>query len=407
MNLTYEAVDTEGRSQKDRIEAHDAREALEMLRRKGLFVTHLHEESEREEREAEHAVARAEASARLPLKALTMFTRQMAMLMHAGSGLVPAISAIRRQMKKPGHAALLEAIIDDLQEGTTLAEALRKHPRTFDSTYCAIVQAGEASATLTEMFERLARMVGARKAMRNKLLGALAYPCLLIAMSVKIIFALLFFVLPRFAEMFRQLGAEVPALTRGMLALSEAMRTYWYAFGGGLVLFIALVVWAIRSHSGRRWIVNVQTEIPLIGTMCGRLIQAQVFRTLGLLLESRVGVLDSLELARGVTTNNRFQALFSGIEEAVTSGGQFSAACESSKIIEPYICQAIKTGEDSGNLGAAITYSADMLDEGNAELVQAATKLIEPLILIGMGLVVGTVAVALFMPLFDLTSTMQ
>jgi type II secretory pathway component PulF len=407
MILTYEAVDTEGKNQRDRIEASDTREALDLLRRKGLFVTEIREESAGEHRDVESAAARADASARLPLKALTMFTRQMAMLMNAGSGIVPAISAIRRQMKKPGHAALLEEIVDDLQEGSTLAEALRKHPRTFDSTYCAIVQAGEASATLNEMFERLARMVGARKAMRNKLLGALAYPCLLIAMSIKIIFALLFFVLPRFADMFKQLGAEVPALTQAMLSLSEAMRTYWYGFAAGAVGLVVLVVWAVRSDVGKRWFVNIQTEIPIVGKIFARLIQAQVFRTLGLLLEARVGVLDSLELSRGVTSNARFQHLFARIEEAVTSGGQFSTACESSGIIEPYICQAIKTGEDSGNLGMAISYSADMLDEGNTELVQAATKLIEPLILIGMGLVVGTVAVSLFMPLFDLTSTMH
>ncbi len=403
MILTYEAVDAQGDHKTDRVEAANRREAIDVLRRRGLFVTEIREESAKEER----AVAAVASASTLSLKTLTLFTRQMAMLLRAGSGVVPAVSAIRRQMNKPGHSALLGRIVDDLQEGTTLAEALRKHPETFDTTYCAIIQAGEASATLTEMFERLAKMVAARKAMRNKILGALAYPALLIVMSIKITLALLFFVLPRFADMFHQLGAEVPATTKFMLALSQALRSYWWAFGIGVAGLVAGLVWLVRSPAARQVLSNLQTQIPVVGRLCGRLIQGQIFRTMGLLLESRVGVLDTLELSRGVTNNARFRKLFHDIEESITSGGQLSTAFESSGLIEPYICQAIRTGEDTGNLGGAVSYCADMLDEANAELVQAATKLIEPLILIGMGLVVGTVAVSLFMPLFDMTSAVQ
>jgi type IV pilus assembly protein PilC len=144
-----------------------------------------------------------------------------------------------------------------------------------------------------------------------------------------------------------------------------------------------------------------------MGRLMSKLIQGQVFRTMGLLLESRVGVLDALDLTRGATSNAQFQALFDDVEQAVTSGGQLASAFEHSGVIEPYICQAVRTGEDSGNLGGAITFCADILDETNTEVINALTKLIEPVILIGMGLVVGTVAISLFMPLFDLTSAVN
>ena len=138
-----------------------------------------------------------------------------------------------------------------------------------------------------------------------------------------------------------------------------------------------------------------------------RLIQGQIFRTMGTLISSRVGLLDTLALVRETTGNRRFQKLFDRLEEVVTSGGQMSTAFEESGLIEPYICQAVRTGEDCGSLGDAMTYCADVLDESNTELVDAVTRLIEPAILIVLGVVVGGVAISLFLPLFDMTSAMQ
>ncbi|MGB2984562.1 MAG: type II secretion system F family protein, partial [Phycisphaerae bacterium] len=332
---------------------------------------------------------------------------QMAMLLRAGSGIVPAVAAIRRQMRKPTHATLLGQIIADLEDGMPLTDALRRHPRTFHSVYCAIIAAGEASATLTEMFERAAAIVGKQRAMRNKILGALAYPTLLTLMSCNIMLVLLFFVLPRFNDMFVQLGVEAPASTKLMLATADMLLGYWPVVLGAGVLSIVAAVSLLTSQRGRQWISNVQIRIPVFGRIRSRLIQVQVFQTMGTLLQCGVGVLETLDLVRGSTRNRRFQRLFDDLDHAVTSGGQLSTAFEDSGIVEPAICQAVHTGEDSGNLGEAITYCADVLDETNTELINTSMKLIEPAILIGMGLVVGTVAVSLFLPLFDMTSAMR
>jgi len=406
--LTYEAIDAEGKPKTDTVEAADVKEAVTQLRGRGLFVTEIKEQADAKKRSSAGMAAASSrssaANAKLPLKTLTLFTRQMAMLLQAGSGVVPALAAIKKQMTKPEQAAILGEMIHDLEEGGNLSDAMRKHPRAFSATYCAVIQAGEASATLTQMFERLARLVGKRKAMRNKVLGSMAYPVLLIIMSFKIVLVLLFFVLPRFGVMFEQLGAEVPVTTQVMLSASQIILHYWWAVAGVGAAVISASIWMVKGARGRQWISNMQTRIPVIGRVMSRLIQGQVFRTMGLLLESRVGVLDTLDLSRGATTNDQFAALFDRIEQAITGGGQLSSAFEESGLIEPYVCQAIKTGEDSGNLGGAITYCADVLDETNTELINAVTKLIEPVILIGMGLVVGAVAISLFMPLFDLTS---
>lgn len=412
MILTYEAVDANGRSKKDTLEAPSKQEAAAQLRRDGLFVVSITEASDGPKRRAGHdpQAGRPEGkggSHRLPIATLVLFTRQMTMMLRSGSSIVPAVVAIRRQMTKPEHAAILDQIIVDLEEGVTLTEALRKHPRSFDAVYCAVVAAGEASASLPVMFERLANDVSKRRLLRNKVMGALAYPVLLILMSMHIFLALLFFVVPRFHDMFDQLGVEAPASTKMLLATGGFLSEHWVLILGVVFSMIGLTVAGAMSRAGRQWLTNVQTQIPIVGKLRARLIQAQVFRTMGTLLESRVGVLDALELVRGTTRNNRFQDLFNTIEECVTSGGSLSSACEQSNMVEPYICQAIQTGEESGSIGEAMLFSSDILDETNTELLITVMKLLEPVILIAMGFVVGGVAISLFMPLFDLTAALQ
>jgi type IV pilus assembly protein PilC len=406
MLLTYEAVDARGAQLRDTLEAADEREAVDQLRKRGLYVKKVARAAGAKAL-SNAEVRQASSAKKMPLNALVLFTRQMAMLLRAGSGIVPAISAIRRQMTRPEHSNLLGHILADLEEGVPLTDALRKHPDTFNPVYCAIVAAGEASATLTPMFERLAQMVGKQRALRNKIIGTMAYPVLLVLMSFKILLVMMFFVLPRFGGMFTQLGVTPPATTRAMLAAGTVMAEQWIWFVVGTVAAIGGVVWALMSKAGRRWMSDIQTSIPVIGRIRSRLIQALVFRTMGMLLESRVGVLDALELVRQSTRNRRFQELFNAIEESVTTGGQLCTAFEASKLVEPSICQAIRTGEDSGRLGEAMTYGADVLDESNTELLTASMKLIEPVILLGLGLVVGCVAVSLFLPLFDLTSAIK
>ncbi|MCH8150416.1 MAG: type II secretion system F family protein [Planctomycetes bacterium] len=406
MIVTYEAIDQKGSRCRDSVEATDTRDAVEILRRRGLYVTRA-EAADEGKKKTPAAHMRRGKTPRLPLNTLALVTRQLAMLLHSGSGVVPAISSLRRQMTKPHHEALLAQIVSDLEGGLPLTDALRKHPRTFDAVYCAIVAAGEASGALDSMFERLARIVGKRRAMVRKLLGACAYPALLITMCTGILAVLTMFVLPRFAEMFDRLSVETPASTQMLLGFGAAMRTYWYLVAAAVLTVCGLVTWTVTSRAGKQWLTDIQLSIPIVGRLRCRLIQGQLFRTMGTLLESGVGILETLELARGATRNRRFQRLFTRLEDTVTSGNELSSAFGEGKLIEPYICQAIRTGEDSGNLGGAMTYVADILDESNEELVNTVARLIEPVILIGMGFVVGGVAISLFLPLFDLTAAIN
>ena len=404
MNLAYEAIDGSGRNTSDTIDAPSVKEAVESLRQKGLFVTHIGQARKEDAPPQFSSASDGLAKVRFPLRQLVMFTRQMAMLLASGSGVVPALTSLARQVKNERQRAVIRRIIADLEEGRVLADSLREYPATFDSSYCAVVAAGEASATLPEMFTKLASIMGKRRAMRNRVIGAMIYPALLILLCVGIVNILMFFVIPRFGEMFATLGVPLPSTTEFMLAMSAGVLEWWWAPVGLAVGAVVGSVYLARSRTGRQFVGDVQIRVPLFGQVMSRLIQAEVLRILGMLIEAKVGVLDALDLARGVTCNRCYGGLCDSVESAVTSGGSISSAMEDSGLIDASICQAVRTGEESGNLGGSISYVADVLDEENGELVGVLTKLIEPLILIGMGVVVGVVAISLFMPLFDITS---
>lgn len=404
MNLTFEAIDASGRDVSDVIEAPSLREAVEALRRQGLFVTHLARAKEGEIQPRLAGSGLQPGKVRFALRQRVLFTRQMAMLLASGSAVVPALKALARQFKKPDQQALIRGMIADLEAGLPLAEAMSKYPANFDASYCAVVAAGEASAMLPGMFTKLAAMMSKRKAMRTKVLGALAYPALLIVLCTVILSILLFFVIPRFGEMFASLRVPVPTSTAFMLSVSVGLRDWWFVPLGATAAGLVAAVYLVRSAAGRQFLSDVQIRIPLAGRVRSRLIQAELQRVLGMLIEARVGVLESVGLARGVTRNRRYGGLCDEIEGAVTSGNSISSALETSGLFEASICQAVRTGEESGRLGESISYVADVLDEENAELINMVTKLVEPVILIGMGVIVGLVAISLFMPLFDVTA---
>ena len=351
--------------------------------------------------------ADATPAIRLSLRTLLLFTREMAMLLTSGSGVVPALAAIGRQMQRPAHRALIGQIRADIEGGVPLAEAIVRHPGVFDPVYCAVVAAGEASATLPDTFVRLSEIIARRRTLVNRIAAATAYPALLTLLCSGIVCVLLFFVIPRFGSLFTSLQVPVPATTAALLTIADALQTHWYLPVAGLVLLVSGAVTAVRTDAGRQWLADVQLVPPLLGHLASRLIQARAFRILGLLIQSHVSVLESFALARQVTRNRRFQSLFDSIIEAVTSGGSMSVTLLDSGLVSPTICQAIHTGEQSGALGSAVTFAADVLDEENEELLGTATRLMEPVIIIVMGTVVGAVAVSLFMPLFDIATAVQ
>jgi type II secretory pathway component PulF len=400
MKVAYKAIDPHGLAVTDVLEAPGLPQAHEMLRRDGYLVTDLHEAGQL----AAARVWHRRGAAALSRKQLLFFTRQMAMLLKAGSPIVPALGAIARQLR-PGARAVLERLRSEMEQGVALAEAMKNFPETFSDTYVAIVAAGEQSANLPAMFTRLSEMITYRHRLRSRLLSALAYPCMLMVLSGVILLAMILFVVPRFAVLFETLDGAMPWSTRQMLAASQLLRGHWPEALGLAALAAVGAVLALRSRWGRQKLCDLQTRLPGGGRLGARLIQAQIFRVMGLLLESRVTLMDMLRLGRQVTSNGDFQGLCDAIQRSVEQGQRFSEAILRCRFISPSIAQAIWTGEEAGHLDQALLFVSDVLDDENGQMLSTATKLLEPAILIGMGLMVGGIAMSLFVPLFDLAAT--
>ncbi|MCH7526625.1 MAG: type II secretion system F family protein [Planctomycetes bacterium] len=402
MIVAFEAVDHAGRRVSDTIEAPNEKAAMETLRQRQLIVTSLGRAKAGETPKERTSSYAPTDPVRLSVKQLSLITRQTAMLLTAGSTVVPALSSIAKQMQKPADAAMLQEVIQDVEEGSSLADALRKHPLTFDPMYCAIVAAGEASGALPDSFHRLAKIVGRQHETRRKIVGAMMYPVLLSGMCTGVLQVLLFFVLPRFEDLFATLGAPLPAVTLFLLKISSLAIQYWPVLVGGAMIGVSGAFYLGLTTNGRRLLSSLITQLPVVRGVTNGLLFAQTFRVLGTLIESRVGILEAIDLVREITINKRFQKLYSEMESEVTSGGSLSRAMEG--FVPAHFCQAVRTGEESGNLGGALNYAADILDSDNSELIDTLTKLLEPAILIVMGFVVGVVAISLFVPLFEVTS---
>ncbi len=403
MKIAYRAIDGGGSAVADVIEAPSIAEAAEQLRRDGLFVTEVQEagRSAKPSRGTRRQARRGGAAMRL--RDLLLFTRQMAMLLKAGSPVVPALDAIARPMKGSGRE-IVDTVRRRMESGRGLSESLKEFPETFSDVYIAILGAGEASANLPEMFSRLAELVAYRRDMRNRVLAAMAYPALLILLSVAIVVTMVAFVVPRFKVLFESLDTTLPMSTQVMFGIAFLIRDHWlWALGGGGV---ALVAGGLTYYSGpgRQWLTDLKTRLPLAGKMYIRLLQAQMFRVMGLLLESRVGIMETLHLSSGISSNRDYRTLCQAMHDELEGGGRLSAAMARSALISPTIAQAVSTGEESGRMDQAMLFVADVMDEENAQMIGTATKMMEPLILIIMGMVVGGIALSLFIPLFDLAA---
>lgn len=407
MKLKYEAVNRAGESVSGSLDAPGVAEATEKLFADGLYVTSVAPAGGGDNANPGRApgrFARRAGKGGGRLKQVAAVTRQLSVLTSTGTSVVAALSAVDRQLP-PGMAkTAVSDVLHRVEEGSTMSVAMAEHPTFFDAVYRSLIAAGESGGQLPKMLDRLGTMTRKQLKIRNTVTGALAYPVMLTIMAVCVVVVMLLAVLPKFAGLFKTLDAPMPPTTKMLMAMSDALRNYWYAFALALAALITGVVWFIRSSTGRRTIDNLALRLPLFGPFVRSLITARIVRTLGVLMEGRVPLLDALTLIKGVAGNAHYAALITRAENAVTRGESISSAFRDSPLISPAVYEAVLTGERSGQVGPILVNLAEFLDEDNEVVIKSIMSLIEPLILVLLGVVVGFVALSLFLPLFDLTS---
>lgn len=403
MKIAYQAYDTMGKSVSGTVEAASTEAATQQLRKQGLFVA----------RAAEGGLANKEPvragggiSGLLTgrSKTVSQFTRQLAVLVSTGTPVVEALAVLEKQVAGPagGWRAVLSNIRARVEEGAQLSEALGAHTVWFDPVTCSLVAAGESRGKLGDMLVRAADLLRQQQKVRSAVLGAMVYPTLLICVAITTLISMVGFVLPRFEGLFETLGAGLPPTTKVLMQVSRVAREHWVVVVLGAAGAVgATIVW-VASRAGQRMIGVALIRLPMIGRVTRSLATARIARMMGVLLEGKVPMLDALTLTRAGAGETLYAAMLGKAIDLVTRGEPTSAAFADATLIHPSVCEAVRSGERTGQIGPVLSTVADFLDEDNEAMVKSLTSIIEPVILIGMGLVVGGVAMSMFLPLFDL-----
>ncbi|MFG0294246.1 MAG: type II secretion system F family protein [Phycisphaerales bacterium JB065] len=408
MRFAYEAFKASGSKTDGSIEATSAAEATELLRHQGLFVTAIREaamiQSSGEDQKS-GGFKLSLGSNRIAN--IAMFTRQLSILVSTGTPLVDALEAVERQIRDERWKKVVTEVREQVEEGSPLSEAMADHPGSFDTIAISLIHAGETGGKLEVMLERLSRLTRQRQKLRSAILGAMVYPSLLICVSVGVLSLMIGFVLPRFAEMFESLDTPLPATTQMLMGLSDFARGNWPVLIVGVLAVIAGIIFVLKSPAGQIWLDRTMVNAPLFGKLVRSFHIAQTTRLLGVLVQSQVPLLDALELTRKSTKSHCYANLIERAENAVTKGDSISTIFCNSDLVPISVSEAVRNGEQSGRVGEVLLGVSDFLDEDNEVVMRSLTSIIEPIILIVLGLLVGFVAISMFLPLFDLSSAAQ
>jgi type II secretory pathway component PulF len=404
VTFAYEALDSSGRAVTGVIDVASVDDANRQLHGRDLFVTKL-----APAQQSALPALRTEGKALLAGRAgntrdLLMLSQQMTMMLRAGSRVVPALEAISDQITKPEWRKTLADITERVEAGSPLSAAIAEYPEIFNESWRAVICAGESTGQIAEAFERLSTMTKQQQQVRTRLIGAIVYPIVLLFISVGVLFVLMFFVLPRFDDLYTMLGTPLPGMTSVLLTMSRWMLGNKLLVAAGSVGVIVGPVLVLRMPRVQQWLDGLLIRLPGLGRLARQIILARIFRIWGTAVRSNVPLLESLELARRVTRNVVYRGLMDDVVKAVEEGDSIGSVLMGSPLVPRTMSSAIATGEQSGQLGESLLFLAGYMEEENTQSLSTLTRLIEPVILVIMGATVGVVAISLFLPLFDLTS---
>lgn len=397
MKFAYEAMTRAGVMQSDVVEASAADAALEILRGKGLIPIKVSQTSDKASENAKPS-----RFSRPGGRDLLLFTRQMKMLLESGSAVVPALEAVAAQTKKASMKHVLREIREYVENGGSLADAMRNRSDVFRPVFVSMIAAGEATAMLPRSFGRLADLTYRQEQTRKTIVGALVYPLVLSIMCLGVVGVLIGFVVPRFKMLFVNLNAKMPTSTLVMFAISDFARDYWPFMAGGLVALVAAGVFAFRQRAVREMLDHMLIGMPGVGTIACRLEFGRIVRVWAAMLRSNVPLLETLEQSRAAALTVCYQRMIDQLRESISAGNKVGDVLRTSKLTDPVIASAIATGEENGRMAEACEFVSAWMDDDNEAAIASLTRVIEPIMLAFMGVFVGLVAMGLFLPLFDM-----
>jgi type IV pilus assembly protein PilC len=402
----YEAMDTSGKEVKDQIDAATEEEAQQKIKQMGYFVTKITEVSTgkkgKKTTKGKRKRGQTFTIGGVSMKALCTFTRQFSTLQDAGLPVLRSLKILEGQMKPGVLKNALIDVVDDVESGSTLSEAFAKHPKCFDRLYVNMVKAGEAGGALETILKRLADFKEKSQTLKRRIIGAMVYPCVVILVAVLILCFIMIYIIPKFKRIFNDFGMQLPWLTQTLIAVSDWVATYWYV----LPLFPLcwwLMIKLIRlNRSGAYALDRLWLWSPIAGQIIEKTVVARTMRTLGTLVASGVPILEALAITRETCNNAVFERMYTRVYESIREGDTIAQPLKESRLVDDMVVNMIDVGEETGDLDTMLYKIADVYDEEVNVLVEGLLKLLEPLMTVILGGIVGLIVTALFLPLIKL-----
>ncbi|MBI5707481.1 MAG: type II secretion system F family protein [Armatimonadetes bacterium] len=397
--FTFTAVDSTGRTIRSTTEAESEQMVLAKVRDQGLHLTDI--------KQVNRMPKAKVAKGKMKAKSLVIFARQFSTMIDAGIPILRCLDILSGQTKDPILRTAIEAVSEDVKGGIALNEALAKHPHCFNKLFVNMVRAAEVGGILDVILDRLAGFLEYENEVKGKIKSAMMYPVLVLIFSIVMLFALFSFVLPKFKEIFTGMDVEMPPVTAALFAMGDFMNKFWWmillmAFGA----FVGFKVW-VKSPKGRYQFDHVKLRLPIIGELSLKMSLARFSRTFGVLLNSGVPVMRSLEIT-GETMNN--MVLTSAVESArigIREGQKLSQPLVASGLFPNMVTCMIDVGEESGRMSEMLVKVGDFYDQEVEATVKGLTSMIEPMLIIFMGVIVGFIAISVMTPIFKLVNSVK
>ncbi len=399
MQFVYQARDASGVVRDGLVTSTTLEEATLRLRQDGLYLLSINEKTSGSSKDGPSLFAK-----RVKRADIIYLTNQLAVMIDSGVPLATALESLAKQGDNPTLQSMLARIQKDVESGDDLSSALKRFPKYFDRTYVNLVRASEASGALSAMLERISEQSSTELETAQKVKGALTYPAAMLLMCVSVSIFLLTFVFPKLMPMFSARAIDVPLPTKVMIALSTALTGYWYLFVVAVILIVGFLIWARKQPWGRMAFDWVWLNLPVLGPLIRKVTISRSIRTLATTVNAGVPMLEALELCGGVSNNTFYEQVWEDVGDKVTGGKTIHEALEGNRLFPQTLLQMISSGEQTGKLGLVLDKVSDYYDREVANAVKTATSLIEPIMVVVMGSVIGTIALAMLLPIFKLSA---
>ena len=386
----WEGKDRNGKVVRGEIRAAGENQVQAALRRQGVLATKIKKR-------------RARAGKAIKPKDIAIFTRQLATMMKAGVPLLQAFDIVGRGNANPSVSKLLNDIRGDVETGTSLSAAFRKFPKYFDSLYCNLVEAGEAAGILEELLDRLATYMEKTEAIKSKIKSALMYPTSVVVVAFVVVAIIMIFVIPAFKQVFTSFGADLPAPTLIVMSMSEFFVNYWWlifgVIGGGLYFFFQ--AWK-RNEKVQRFMDRLLLRLPIFGALIDKSCVARWTRTLATMFAAGVPLVEALDSVGGASGNTVYSDATVKIQQEVSTGTSLTTAMTNANLFPSMVLQMTAIGEESGSIDHMLGKAADFYESEVDDMVAGLSSLMEPIIIVFLGVIIGGIVVSMYLPIFKL-----